>query len=1304
MRNKKRWLAMMLAAAMAFTAPGTSLMGTVSVYAADIGADTAEGSKLLSTLDATTTISVGEKIYLKTGNTYTLQSVGIVKLSNGENSIVLTALKPGSVVISDGAVTKTIVVNLQTPAAPNFTPVADDKSIVINNAEGMVFGISETDYADDSKIKYTYSPDNEDKVTISGLTEGKTYYVWGKYIAVKDVSKESAGKEVSVTTKKNITGKVTFAPIADQTYTGSEIEMKPDVYVGNDKLTETTHFDYSWENNINVGTATVKITGTGAYCGSASTTFKIKKATQAAPDIATAIGTATETTTATSYKIEKADSDYQFALRLATLQTDIAESEWKSVTKVSGINTVEFTNLSKGTAYKLYARLKATANKEASPVSSDSKTITTSKASIADATVIVAAEPAGGYVYTGAAIEPSVTKVSIGDTDLVKSTNGTDNDYKVGYEKNTDAGTASIVVTGLNNYAGTKKVINFKIAPKSVSDFAVGLSAAGMSNDSIDYTGQAIEPNVSILGLNESDDDGKSGDFTVKYENNLNVGKAKVTVTGVNNYTGTVSKEFSITQLTPAAPSNVVVAEKADGSDDKTMDSITVKALKASANGPAYQYEYAIEETAIATGDATKVTWQNGTTFTGLKAGTSYTVYARIKADSSAAKNWIASPMNAGTAISTYATYLTASNTRITVTGNEVVYDGTDRATDPTVTVKFTAADGKVKTLIPTTDYTVSYKDEKGAVIAAPTNVGTYSIYVTGANDYSQTVLAGTLTIKPKEVSLTINSGSPNDTRDYDGTNKIKLEATPTGLVAADSAKKVTIIGTLNDSKVGTTTLESVDTSSIKIVNGSVVDEVATKNYTFSEPVVDENFEVIITQNGDILNTIADIDPAPYGSVHEVKLDTKVEGIKATISLADPLDSEFVSISGNVITVKKVKSGNGGVVTINVAAPKCYDGNYTETTDTFDVTTTAADPIVTLKGQDATATIKAAAGNPVELTPVIKVETANNRLRTLTDDEYDASKVTISYSKVGGSPVTYDPKKVDTWPKEEGVYVVTTNYAGNANVNVLSPAVNTILVIGLCEHENLEVVEAVEATCEDDGNIAYTYCPDCKKYFDMDGAEITLEDTVVKAKGHKQVTEGVEKATFDESGYTGDVVCKECGKLIKRGQKIYRVSSVTVANGTYNGKAQLPKVVVKDSKGKVLGASDYSVVYKNNVNAGKGSVVVTLKGKYAGTKTINFTIAKAKQSITKAVVKKTLKASLLKKKAASFKINAKAKGKVSYAKVSGSKNITVSKAGTVTIKKGTKKGTYTIKVKITAAATSNFNKATVTKTIKVVVK
>ena len=58
---------------------------------------------------------------------------------------------------------------------------------------------------------------------------------------------------------------------------------------------------------------------------------------------------------------------------------------------------------------------------------------------------------------------------------------------------------------------------------------------------------------------------------------------------------------------------------------------------------------------------------------------------------------------------------------------------------------------------------------------------------------------------------------------------------------------------------------------------------------------------------------------------------------------------------------------------------------------------------------------------------------------------------------------------------------------------------------------------------------------------------------------------------------------------------------------------------------------------------------------------------------------------------------------VTYAKKSGDKNITVAKSGKVTVKKGTKKGTYKIKVKVTAAGNKSYAKKTktVTFTIKV---
>ena len=63
------------------------------------------------------------------------------------------------------------------------------------------------------------------------------------------------------------------------------------------------------------------------------------------------------------------------------------------------------------------------------------------------------------------------------------------------------------------------------------------------------------------------------------------------------------------------------------------------------------------------------------------------------------------------------------------------------------------------------------------------------------------------------------------------------------------------------------------------------------------------------------------------------------------------------------------------------------------------------------------------------------------------------------------------------------------------------------------------------------------------------------------------------------------------------------------------------------------------------------------------------------------------------------------KGKVTYKKTKGDKKITVSKAGKVTVKKGLKKGkTYSVKVKVTSAATAQYAAYTRTVTLKVKIK
>ena len=174
------------------------------------------------------------------------------------------------------------------------------------------------------------------------------------------------------------------------------------------------------------------------------------------------------------------------------------------------------------------------------------------------------------------------------------------------------------------------------------------------------------------------------------------------------------------------------------------------------------------------------------------------------------------------------------------------------------------------------------------------------------------------------------------------------------------------------------------------------------------------------------------------------------------------------------------------------------------------------------------------------------------------------------------------------------------------------------------------------------------------------------------------------------------------------------ISTCTVSaieNKTYTGKALTPAVTVKNGNETLKLNTDYTVSYSGNKEAGTATVIITYNGNYTGTKTITFKIAQANNSYKSATLSKSLKKAKVKKKKQTFKIAAKftfpatTTYKVSkYTTAKAKKYITISKKGVVTVKKGTPKGTYKVKVKITAAATKNVKAKTVAKTVKVVVK
>ncbi len=77
-------------------------------------------------------------------------------------------------------------------------------------------------------------------------------------------------------------------------------------------------------------------------------------------------------------------------------------------------------------------------------------------------------------------------------------------------------------------------------------------------------------------------------------------------------------------------------------------------------------------------------------------------------------------------------------------------------------------------------------------------------------------------------------------------------------------------------------------------------------------------------------------------------------------------------------------------------------------------------------------------------------------------------------------------------------------------------------------------------------------------------------------------------------------------------EKIAKINTITLSatSYTYDTKAKKPSVTVKDSAGKVIAASNYTVTYTNNTNVGTATAKITFKGNYAGTVNKTFAIKK----------------------------------------------------------------------------------------------
>lgn len=353
--------------------------------------------------------------------------------------------------------------------------------------------------------------------------------------------------------------------VKNATFTGSAIKSGVDVRLGNVTLKEGTHYTLSYKNNVNAGTAQVTISGKGSLEGAVTKSFTIAKA-----DILKASISASGTYAPDGVKIginakfgnyTLKSSDYSFAAPTAAGEQTLTISgngnfSGKTtvkcnVAKADIANAKSSLSLStdgKGyTVTIIYDGVLLTQDKDYKVAVTESTTgvsavitgignyggtatisgISNELEAFENAVVTI-----GKVTYNGTAQLPSVT-VKIGSVTLKSGT-----DYILSVYDNTNAGTATAVITGKGKYEGAEKKTQFKIAPAAIS------SASISCEDQI-YTGQGVtaQPVVTFNGKTLA----LGIDYYISgYSNIVNVGTATVTVKGKGNFTGTAKGTFRI--------------------------------------------------------------------------------------------------------------------------------------------------------------------------------------------------------------------------------------------------------------------------------------------------------------------------------------------------------------------------------------------------------------------------------------------------------------------------------------------------------------------------------------------------------------------------------------------------------------------------------------------------------------------------------------------------------------------------------------------------------------------------------------
>lgn len=374
------------------------------------------------------------------------------------------------------------------------------------------------DSADTEPDSVIVNPEEMEGTFVPNSMEESTPEGWG------DIEEED---RLLLASYSNVPKGIWLSGIKDATYTGEEITFSNlKVYDENILLVEGRDYEISYSNNINAATEDstnpplILLKGLGNYQGQIQTRFTIKPTTLLSTGI-TAEDVYMKYTGETIYPIveivhnsKKLENKKDFIFDIRTTKnmiTDAVEAGTYHIL-ITGVGNYTGTR-----TIKLYVTNGVMMDEvEFSPIEPQS--------------------------YTGKAIKPEVVMTYEGKN-LLPGT-----DYTVKYADNTEAGIATVIITGKGNFAGVREE-TFEITGISMQEVDVYDLL-----ESYFYTGSEIKPPLRVYYSRGSSEVALSTqlklntDYKLTYENNKQVGLATITIQGKGKYNGTIIKNFEIKQ------------------------------------------------------------------------------------------------------------------------------------------------------------------------------------------------------------------------------------------------------------------------------------------------------------------------------------------------------------------------------------------------------------------------------------------------------------------------------------------------------------------------------------------------------------------------------------------------------------------------------------------------------------------------------------------------------------------------------------------------------------------------------------